>query len=96
LFELDEEFHKSIISGCGKARTWSLMQQFGMHYNRIRFLRLASNTDWQTIISQHHEIVRAIREKDPDTAESVMRRHLNRVVVEKEELMQKYPGYFKS
>jgi DNA-binding GntR family transcriptional regulator len=94
LFGLDEAFHHSIVTGSGKSRTWSLMQQFSTHYHRIRLLRLASNTDWQTIISQHHDIVRAIREKDPDTAETVMRRHLNRVVVEKEELMQKYPGYF--
>jgi DNA-binding GntR family transcriptional regulator len=95
LFELDEEFHKTIIIGCGRIRTWGLIQQVTTHYNRIRFLRLATNHNWQVILSQHHGIVRAIKEKDPDAAEKVLRDHLELVVIEKEELKQKYPKYFK-
>jgi DNA-binding GntR family transcriptional regulator len=95
LFELDEEFHKTIIIGCGKTRTWGMLQQLSTHYNRIRFLRLAVNYDWQSILSDHHAITRAIRDKDPDAAEQAMREHLSRVNFEKEELRQKYPSYFK-
>ncbi|MCU6795057.1 MULTISPECIES: GntR family transcriptional regulator [Paenibacillus] len=95
LFELDEEFHRSIIVGCGRTRTWGLIQQVTTHYNRIRFLRLATNHDWKIILSQHHGIVRAIKEKNPDAAEQVLRDHLELVVIEKEELKHKYPGYFK-
>jgi DNA-binding GntR family transcriptional regulator len=94
LFELDEEFHKTIILGCGRVRTWGLIQQVTTHYNRIRFLRLATNHDWKIILSQHHGIVRAIKDKDPDTAEKVLRDHLELFVIEKEELKQKYPKYF--
>ena len=95
IFELDEEFHKTIMVGCGKARTWELLQQLSTHYNRIRFLRLSDNHDWNLIISQHKEIVQAIRDKNPDLAERVIREHLNRVVLEREELKGKYPTYFK-
>lgn len=95
LFELDEEFHKTIIVGVGKIRTWGLLQQLSTHYNRIRFLRLAVNYDWQIILSEHTAITRAIREKNPDAAEQAMREHLSRVSFEKEELRQKYPSYFK-
>jgi DNA-binding GntR family transcriptional regulator len=95
LFELDEEFHKSIIIGCGRTRAWGLIGQVTTHYNRIRFLRLAANHDWKIILAQHHGIVRAIREKNPDAAEKVLRDHLELVVIEKEELKQKYPKYFK-
>ncbi|UUZ94099.1 FCD domain-containing protein [Paenibacillus sp. P25] len=95
LFELDEEFHKTIIIGRGKTRTWNLLQQLGTHYNRIRFLRLADNYDWEIILSEHHAIIRAIRERDPDAAEQAMREHLSRVSFEKEELLKKYPSYFK-
>jgi DNA-binding GntR family transcriptional regulator len=94
LFELDEEFHKTIILGCGRVRTWGLIQQVTTHYNRIRFLRLATNHDWRVILSQHHGIVRAIKDKDPDTAEKVLRAHLDMFVIEKEQLKQKYPKYF--
>ncbi|NHN33421.1 GntR family transcriptional regulator [Paenibacillus agricola] len=95
LFELDEEFHKSIIIGCGRSRAWGLIQQVTTHYNRIRFLRLSTNHDWKIIMIQHHGIVRAIRDKNPDEAEKVLRDHLELVVIEKEELKQKYPKYFK-
>lgn len=95
LFELDEEFHRSIIVGCGNTRTWGLLQQLGTHYNRIRYLRLAVNDDWDIIWSEHREIVRAILEKNPDQAEQAMHKHLRRVSFEKEELKVKYPTYFK-
>jgi len=95
LFELDEEFHRTIILGCGRVRTWGLIQQVTTHYNRIRYLRLAANHDWRVILSQHQDIVQAIKEKDPDAAERVLREHLKRVVVEKEELVRMHPSYFK-
>lgn len=95
LFELDEEFHKTIIIGCGKYRTLSLLQQLNTHYNRLRFLRLANNYNWEIILSEHKAITQAIREKDPDAAEQAMHEHLSRVSFEKEELRLKYPSYFK-
>jgi len=95
LFELDEEFHKTIVVGCGKTRTWGMLQQLNTHYNRIRFLRLAVNYDWEIILSEHRAITRAIKEKDPDAAEQAMSEHLSRVIFEKEELLQKYPSFFK-
>jgi DNA-binding GntR family transcriptional regulator len=95
LFDLDEEFHKTIVVGCGKTRTWGMLQQLNTHYNRIRFLRLAVNYDWENILSEHRAITRAIKEKDPDAAEQAMSEHLSRVIFEKEELLQKYPSFFK-
>ena len=95
LFELDEEFHKSIVVGCGKTRTWGMLQQLNTHYNRIRFLRLAVNYDWEIILSEHRAITRAIKEKDPDAAEQAMSEHLSRVIFEKDELLRKYPSFFK-
>jgi DNA-binding GntR family transcriptional regulator len=95
LIELDEEFHRTIMVGCGKARTWALLQQLSTHYYRVRILRLAASDDWQIIVAQHRAIVQAIREKNPDAAEQEMREHLTRVKLEKDKLKEKYPGYFK-
>ncbi len=95
LFELDEAFHKMIIVGCKKVRSWELQQQLNTHYSRIRFLRLADNFDWMDILEDHQAIVRAIREKNPDAAEQAMYEHLVRVRFEMDELLQKYPNYFK-
>lgn len=95
LFELDEEFHKAIVIGCGKTRTWNMIQQMSTHYNRIRFLRLASNTDWKSILEQHQGLVHAIRDKDADRAESIMKEHLSMVDINKQQLKEKYPTYFR-
>lgn len=95
LFELDDEFHKTIIIGCGKLRTWKLLQELSAHYQRVRMLRLAANDDWHIILSQHRAIVAAIKDKDADAAEKVMHEHLNRFQLEKDELKEKHPAYFK-
>ncbi|MBO8162107.1 MAG: GntR family transcriptional regulator [Brevibacillus sp.] len=95
LFELDEEFHSTLAKGCGKERVWSVIQQTNLHLNRIRMLRLASNYNWDTILSQHREILNAIKERDPDKAEQVMKEHLTMVIAEQDELKKSYPNYFK-
>lgn len=95
LFELDEEFHKLIFIGCNKARTWAMLQQMSTHLHRIRFLRLAVNYDWDCILSQHNRIVQAIRAGDADAAEQTMREHLTQLKIEKVELLEKFPNYFK-
>ncbi|MBE1445368.1 GntR family transcriptional regulator [Paenibacillus sp. OAS669] len=95
LFELDEEFHKAIITGCGKIRTWNMIQQMSTHYNRVRFLRLASNTDWESILEQHQGLVQAIRDKREDAAGKIMKEHLSMGDIDKDQLKEKYPAYFK-
>ncbi|MFC4547370.1 GntR family transcriptional regulator [Paenactinomyces guangxiensis] len=95
LFELDEEFHKTLFYGCKKNRTWEMIRQMNCHFDRIRMLRLASNTDWRVVISQHKEIFDLIIKKDPDKAEKAMMNHLKLVILEKEELQIRYPDYFK-
>lgn len=93
IFELDEQFHQMIFDGCGMSRTSELLRQFGTHLYRIRQLRLT--LDWQIIVSQHQNIVDAIKKRNPDEAEQAMRTHMRLVVYEKDELIKQYPNYFK-
>ncbi len=95
LFELDEEFHRILFEGYNKLRTWTFIRQMNSHFDRLRVLRLASNTDWNVVVSQHQEIYKAILEKNPDVAEEVMAKHLNLVTIETKEIKERYPTYFK-
>nr|WP_239565271.1 GntR family transcriptional regulator [Brevibacillus fulvus] len=95
LFALDEDFHATIARGCGKSRVWSVIQQTNVHLNRIRILRLAANYNWDTILQQHREILNAIKEKDQEKADRVMKEHLTLVISEQEDLKKAYPEYFK-
>lgn len=94
LFELDEEFHQILFQGTGKMRTWKMLQQLNIPFNRLRLLRLSEDSDAEVIISQHKEIYRLITERETDRAVKVMEAHLRLVVVEQEKMKAKYPHYF--
>ncbi|MFC7393156.1 GntR family transcriptional regulator [Scopulibacillus cellulosilyticus] len=95
MFELDEEFHRMIFTGCNKKNIWLAIQKMNFDFNRIRMLRLSTNYNWDDIFSQHSKIAEAIRNRNPDLAEKTMEDHLTSVMVYKEELKQSYPNYFK-
>lgn len=95
LFELDEEFHRTIFQGCNKSRIWNSIHLMNADFNRMRMLRILVNLDWDKILTHHTNIFKAIKEKDPMQAESVMKEHLRLVFVEGDELKEQYPRYFK-
>lgn len=95
LFEADEEFHKIIFEGCNKKRIWKSINDGSTEFQRIRVLRLAANSGWDNIYVQHKEIVNAIKNKNPENAEELMKRHLNMVIFDKNQIKESYPNYFK-
>lgn len=95
LFKSDEEFHRIIFEGCNKRRIWSTINDMSTDFQRIRVLRLLANFKWEHIYSQHLSVVDAIKDKDPEKAEKVMKEHLNMVTYDKKQLMEDYPNYFK-
>ncbi|WP_437183542.1 GntR family transcriptional regulator [Shouchella xiaoxiensis] len=95
LFELDEAFHQLLFEGCQKMRSWKIIRQLNSHFDRLRMLRLASNSDWLNIVQQHHLIFEAISNRDADKAVQQMTDHLQVVNFEKQALKEKYLDYFK-
>lgn len=93
--ELDEAFHKTIFEECNKARTWAVIEQVNSQYKRIRVLSFIANINWELTIEQHQEIIDAIRNKDTIKGQRVMSQHLKKLTIEKMELKEKYPEYFK-
>ncbi|TDQ42625.1 GntR family transcriptional regulator [Aureibacillus halotolerans] len=95
LFELDNEFHKLLFYGCGKIRTWEMMEFMNSHFNRLRQLRVFSTLEWSEIIAQHKHIYELIKQKLPDQADQRMSDHLRLVFFEKDCLVARFPDYFK-
>jgi DNA-binding GntR family transcriptional regulator len=93
-FELDERMHGTIFKACNKSRAWSMLQQMNAQYNRVRMLNLSAGFDWELLILQHKDLVRAIKEKDSKLAETTTDQHLNKVVVDLEQLRSEYGHYF--
>lgn len=94
MLSLDEEFHRTIFRACGKARTWSMINQLNSDFYRIRILRLSHDFKWDKILAQHYAIVDALKHNDPDTAVHIVESHLRMVIVEKDELKMQFPNYF--
>lgn len=94
LFELDEEFHQLIFKGCRKERTWRMLELLNSHFNRLRLLRLTSNSNWEIIIYQHKKVFQFITESKKKEAMEIMEQHLRLVVIEQNDLKVKYPEYF--
>jgi DNA-binding GntR family transcriptional regulator len=95
MFDLDEAFHRALFEGCRKLQTWTVIQQMNSHLNRSRMLWLTTDKHWTPLVEQHKEMVEAIRERDPDHAESVMKKHMNLNISDMTSLKVAYPNYIK-
>lgn len=94
-FELDEAMHGIIFKGCKKSRTWNMLQLMNAHYNRVRILNLKDKAfEWDQLLVQHRELVRAISEQDIVLGAKIIDVHLNKVVVDLEHLRAEHSDYF--
>lgn len=95
LFILDKAFHRLIAEGSSKSRVWEVIQKVDTHSNRLRKLSLAMKLNWKKLVDQHEEMLSAIKAKDSDLAEQLMRDHLALLIYDQKALKESYPDYFK-
>jgi len=94
-FEFDDVLHQAIFAGCGKARTWGMIQQMGSHYSRVRILNLSSGFNLPRILQEHQAIVQAIREEDAAAGAAAVDIHLSKLPLDLRELLKDFGHYFK-
>ncbi len=93
--ELDNQFHQLFFEAVNKRRTFELVRSQMVHFDRLRSLTLRSLSIQDTrTIEDHENILYAVRRRDSDLAEMLIKRHLTRFQVEKSQLMHQYPEYF--
>lgn len=96
LLTLDNLFHRLIFTACKKEWTYSLIEVMNVHFNRVRMLRLTSSIDLEQVIEEHRQLFIAIRAKDGDKGEAIMKAHLTSVIIQQKILKAQYPKYFKN
>lgn len=94
LMELDNDFHKRLFSVANMPHVHSLMGNITIHFDRVRHLSYQTVKEVKTV-SAHRAILEAILNRDAQQAVRLMRQHLGNYVVEKDELISRYPQYFK-
>ncbi len=93
LMDLDNEFHKLLFTVAKMPHVHSLMENFTIHFDRVRYLSYQAIRD-VTSVGGHRKILDAVVQHDVPRAVEKMRKHLNNYQVEREELMERYPQYF--
>ncbi len=95
IFELDNEFHKMIYVMAHKERTYTMKAGMMIHYDRMRALSLITVKDTK-IVNDHRLIFEAIKKRDKEEAKKIMKKHLSRYDIDKEEIKKAYPEYYKN
>lgn len=94
-FTKDEEFHHLFYEITDKVDIWNWLQLFNSHLNRFRLLSLqAKELQWNRIINQHQQIVRATVNGEADEAQFLTSQHLHLMLNEKDLLLSLYPDFF--
>lgn len=95
VYELDNEFHRSLFIMSNKERVYNLMEGTQGHFDRIRALSVYSVKDIK-IVSDHKAIVNAIKLSNKELAAEFIIKHLSRYKLDEKEIVEKYPEYFEN
>lgn len=93
-FELDNEFHQKLFSIANMNQTYHLMESMMIHFDRVRMIRLHTNSEVRDLLDDHRTILEAIKQKDKKEAVRLMTMHLTRYKVDEEIVRQLSPEYF--
>ncbi|MBQ3793269.1 MAG: GntR family transcriptional regulator [Lachnospiraceae bacterium] len=95
IYELDNAFHKMIYTCSKKEIIHEMRKTIMIHFDRVRSLAMITVKDIK-IVNDHKLMLKAIKEKDKETAKELVEKHLNRYRVDQEALLKAYPQYFKN
>jgi DNA-binding GntR family transcriptional regulator len=78
-FELDEEFHRTLLRIAGHASAWRTVTSQKAHLDRARRLSLFHTRPLPTLVDQHRAVAEALIAEEKDTAAGHLRTHLRTV-----------------
>ncbi len=92
---LDEQFHRRLAEAAGQRQSWEILQPLKTQMDRMRYLN-ARHFPRDQLLQQHVHIVDAIRARDPDAAEKVMRAHLRQILDDLPVIAEALPDFFEA
>lgn len=94
IFTLDKEFHAMLYHICGREYWYKLVNNVAPLFDRTTILSFRCN-EKKRILHDHEELVQAIERKDREKAAAIARLHMTRYNENIEEMMSRFPQYFK-
>jgi DNA-binding GntR family transcriptional regulator len=92
----DDQYHQVFFEVAGHKLGWEVLESMCGHYYRVRLLAVWLNGIAQNIVSQHVELLSAIKKKDLRESRLKLSRHLHKLHTEEKMLREKFPDYFAS
>lgn len=80
LFQLDEEFHRSLHAGIGMLAVADELEDLKVHLNRLRYVSVNWPRGADKITAEHEDILAGIRARDEARAAAAMTLHLRAVL----------------
>ncbi len=93
ILRLDNAFHEMAYRAAGKSRTFGIIQEQMIHFDRLRSLNIQVD-DPENTIRDHEELRYALQKQDPELCAFLLNRHLNRYQLIKAALLERFPEYF--
>lgn len=90
----DDEYHKLFFQIADKMRCWKTVMQNTNNYERIRQMALWFDDISANACEQHRNMARYVYLGKQDAALTELDKHLNKILYEKQTIVQKYPQYF--
>lgn len=94
IYELDNEFHKLIYTAAQKDIIYEMRSTMMIHFDRVRTLSVETVKDMK-IVSDHRNMLEAIKSKDRLRAVELVNKHLSRYQVDENLIKEQFPEYFK-
>ncbi len=89
----DDLFHKTVCVQTGHERTWEVVEADKAQMDRVRYLS-PSIARAQDFISQHQDILAALKKRDPRAAEKAVKIHLSGIKQHIPFIAEQYKEYF--
>lgn len=103
VLEEDSRMHYLIYEACGKGFIWDSYRFLNSDQIRIRYLKLTMFyyrepifpvTIWDLTLTEHQQLIEAIRNHDEYTACHISDRHINQIAWDTDHLENLFPHYF--
>lgn len=89
----DDDMHRVIYQAAGKEGVWDFFSRTNLHHFRSRILGLRVGRTLSRLISEHENLIVALRSGNPDAAEAAVRRHLFDTAWNADSVQERYPDY---
>ncbi|MGH2844624.1 MAG: GntR family transcriptional regulator [Thermoleophilaceae bacterium] len=93
-YVLDDVLHQTLCDLSRHPAVWSVSQRAKSHLNRVRRLSLGAPDYLSEMIDEHRQVVAAVAQHEPDTAELALRYHLRQVLREVPRIRRERPELF--